>query len=134
MNTKRLLLPLATSIATLLAAQAEAQILWSSTPSTNIWNSAGNWVGGNVPDTNLEQAVFEASSITGISLTAATTIQKLTFNATAPAYTISGSALTIDTNTTTAAADAILVTAGAGAVVMNNALTLNDSNATGGNI
>jgi len=44
MNTKRLLIPPATSIAALLATRAQAQILWSASPSTNIWNSAGNCV------------------------------------------------------------------------------------------
>lgn len=135
MNPQRLILPLAASIAALLAPVASAQIVWSASPGTNIWNSAGNWGGGNVPDTNLEQAVFDLSTVTNVSVSAATTVQKITFNGVAPSYNVSGSALTIDVNTASATVpDAILVSAGAQPITISNAITLNDSNATGGNV
>ena len=135
MNNKLFLLHLAPFLAAFLVPDAHAQILWSALPATDLWNDPANWIGDNVPDTNSEQAVFDVSNVNSVSLNTVTTIQKLTFSAAAPAYTLSGSALTIDVNTaSTAVPDALFVAAGAGAVVIGNALTLTDSNATGGNV
>jgi autotransporter-associated beta strand protein len=68
-------------------AQAQSA-MWSASPSSNVWNTASNWVEGVVP-TNT--ATFGASSITAIQFlpSAATQIETLQFNPGAPAYTFS---------------------------------------------
>ncbi len=131
MNTRaRLLRPLITSIAILLGRQAaQAQITWSPTPGTGAWNTATNWVGGNAPDSNVEQALFDVSNITAINLSATTTVNRVTFSAVAPSYAFSGSQLIVDLNDAgSGTVVAIQTLAGSSPVTFNNAVNFRDSN------
>jgi len=56
---------------------------WQLNPATNDFNTATNWTPATVP---AGTATFGASSVTGLTFSAATTVGGLTFNAGAPGY------------------------------------------------
>ena len=59
-------------------------IQWSGAGDGTTWNDPANWVGGNVPDTNTEDAEFGNSSVDlaqTVTLTASVTIDELIFSA-----------------------------------------------------
>ena len=65
-------------------------------PQTGDWNTPGNWNPATVPNGPADLAAFGVSSITGLSLSANTQVNTITFNAGASAYTITASpALTL---------------------------------------
>lgn len=56
-------------------------------PVSNDWNTAANWTPATVPSSG-GSAAFGASSVTDISLSGTIDLDRLTFGASAPAYTI----------------------------------------------
>jgi fibronectin-binding autotransporter adhesin len=82
-----------------LPAAAVAQTTWSTTPASGLWNLGSNWAGGNAPTTGTTAAnsvVFATSNITTTTNNFSSgTFNSITFNSGAPAYTLSGSALTL---------------------------------------
>ena len=82
-----------------LPAAAVAQTTWSATPTSGLWNLGTNWAGGSAPTTGTTAAnslVFATSNITTTTNNFSSgTFNSITFNSGAPAYTLSGSALTL---------------------------------------
>src|SRR5207253_1033113 len=64
---------------------------WKTTPATGDWNTAANWTAGGPPNGSADTATFASSNITGVSLSAATEVNGLVFNAGASAFTITAS-------------------------------------------
>jgi hypothetical protein len=65
---------------------------WSSTPANGDWNTAGNWSAAGPPNGATDTATFGVSNTTGVSLSAATTVDSIVFNSGASAFTITTSA------------------------------------------
>lgn len=125
---------LASSIAVLcgivlLPSASNAQT-WNAAPATNNWNTATNWTPINVPDAPGETASFGASTITSLTVTAPIDIAGITFNAAAPAYTITNS-----TDITILGAGIVNGSAAVKTIstINGNSLTF-DNSATAGNI
>lgn len=98
------------------------------------WNTAGNWTPADVPDTNTETATFSSTGSTTVDLSANTIVQGVVFGANSQAYTIqsgTGNHLTVDINSAGSAA-AVTTSSTSGAVIFNNLLRINDTNAGGG--
>lgn len=62
--------------------------VWKLDPTNGDWNTAVNWMPNTVPNGADENATFDSSSITSISLSATTTVQNVTFNPAANAFNI----------------------------------------------
>jgi autotransporter-associated beta strand protein len=83
---------------TLLGSTAQAQITrtWDGGGTNNNWSTAGNWSSDNVPDGPGEAALFTDDPVGKTKLTpnlsATVTNGQVQFSATAPSYTITGSA------------------------------------------
>lgn len=71
---------------------------WTGTAGDNNWATAGNWTGVNAPPAAGDTPAFGAQGAGGLTLnnnlTAATSYLGLTFNAGAPAFTLTGNSLT----------------------------------------
>ena len=61
---------------------------WKAVPGTNIWNTAGNWVGGSVPNGVGDTATFATSGTRGVTITSGISLSGITFNLGASAFTI----------------------------------------------
>jgi hypothetical protein len=61
---------------------------WNLNPGTNDWHTATNWTPATVPDGPSDVASFGISNLTGVSVTATTTVDGIVFNADASSYTI----------------------------------------------
>ncbi|MBP9914439.1 MAG: autotransporter-associated beta strand repeat-containing protein [Opitutaceae bacterium] len=61
---------------------------WKAAPGSADWNTAGNWVGGAIPNSATDIATFGASTETAISLSADTEVDGLTFASGASVFTI----------------------------------------------
>jgi len=62
-----------------------AVIIWLANPGSSDFNTAANWYTGTVPGAN-DTAVFDASTITNLTFSAAAQVGAFQFNAGAPAY------------------------------------------------
>src|ERR1700736_458283 len=62
--------------------------MWLPAPATGDWNTAGNWTPATVPNGAADIATFFTSATTGVSLSADTEVNGITFNAGASAFTI----------------------------------------------
>jgi len=83
------------SISLLIAALAAAALpvwagsaQWSNTPASNDWYTPSNWTPDHVPNGASDTATFDASSVTSISVAAATQVNGITFSSVANPYTI----------------------------------------------
>ena len=116
-----------------LAACAHAQNNWLGNTAglESDWGTATNWSLGTVPATNLDIAAFLATGSATVNLAAPQTVQVIGFDATAQPYTFTGAALTIDNNQSISS-EALVATAGMGAVNFQNPLIFTNSNTSGG--
>jgi hypothetical protein len=64
---------------------------WKASPATGDWNTAGNWTPGGPPNSPSDTATFQTSNKTGVSLSANTQVNGITFNTGASAFTITSS-------------------------------------------
>src|SRR6266566_3816161 len=75
-----------------MAAPALAQIpvhaVWQESPGSGDWNTAGHWECGIAPVKIGDTAAFNTSTITALSLSNDVTINSMTFNSGASAFTI----------------------------------------------
>ena len=102
-------------------------------PGSGDWNTATNWTGSTVPNGSSDTATFDDTNTAGVSISANTEVNGITFTATAAAYTITANAtftLTISgvgiTNNSGIAQNfvtAVNGTGGEGAIVFNNSAT-----------
>jgi autotransporter-associated beta strand protein len=77
-----------------LGTPGDINTIWNSTATSGNWSLPENWLGNSVPE-NGSSLVFGASAVTTLSNDlGGLAINRLKFNAGAPAYTISGNALT----------------------------------------
>ncbi len=66
-----------------------ATLTWSASPAGNAWSAAANW-GGTAPAASGDALVFNASSVTALTQDIPNlSVLGLTFNTTAPAFTVS---------------------------------------------
>ena len=86
------LLPALFLLATLQPTLA-GSATWKSTPTSGNWNSAANWTPGTIPNGSSDTATFATSTVTSISLSAATEVNRAIFNSGASHFTISDSGL-----------------------------------------
>src|SRR4051794_28379241 len=61
---------------------------WNLNPTSSDWNTAANWTPTTVPNGPADMATFGTSNITAVSIAADTTVQGVTFNSGANAFTI----------------------------------------------
>jgi autotransporter-associated beta strand protein len=102
----------------LLAAEARAgSATWNLNPTTGNWNTVTNWTPATVPNSTADTATFGVSNVTGITLTATTTVASMVFKPGASAYTF---------NELTAPSDLMLTGAG----IVNNSGALQTFNIT----
>jgi autotransporter-associated beta strand protein len=107
---------------------------WSASPTSANWNVAGNWVGGVAP-VNGAELTFGTSSTTSLTNNfGALAVGSLVFNSGASAFTLSGSAITLEgqianlgTNAQTISlgitlADTITINAGSGNITMSGVI------------
>ncbi len=80
----------------LAAATSHAQTAWKAAPATNDWSTATNWTPATVPNLTTTTAVFGASTRLDPTVGALDIIDVagFTFNAAAPAYTLTNNGLT----------------------------------------
>jgi autotransporter-associated beta strand protein len=62
--------------------------LWDMNPGSGEWNEGDNWAGGTAPVNAGDTATFNTSTITSLFLTDDVTINSMTFNSGADAFTI----------------------------------------------
>ena len=62
--------------------------IWLASPGTGDWNTATNWTGATVPNAATDTATFGVSSATGISLSATTQVNGVTFSSGANAFAL----------------------------------------------
>jgi autotransporter-associated beta strand protein len=81
------------------SALRAANVVWSSTPTSNVWDLNSNWAGGTKPVAN-DVLFFDASNTTSLSNNFAdnTRFNGLTFNSTASAYVFSGNRISLGGN------------------------------------
>jgi hypothetical protein len=61
---------------------------WNLGPTSGDWNTAGNWTPATVPNGPTDTAIFGASNITNLSLSASVEVNGIAFNSDANAFTI----------------------------------------------
>src|SRR3954454_7261062 len=90
MKTK---LNLFVAIASLVTGQLvfAGSATWNSSPATGDWNTTTNWTPNTVPNGPRDSATFGVSSISDISISAATEVNSIIFSPGASAYTITNS-------------------------------------------
>jgi autotransporter-associated beta strand protein len=93
---------LTTAVAVLLSLQSTraGSATWNLNPTSNNWNTAANWTPATVPNSSIDTATFAVSNVTGITLTATTTVASLIFNPGASAYTFNAPIFPADLNIT----------------------------------
>ncbi|MDQ2867296.1 MAG: autotransporter domain-containing protein [Verrucomicrobiota bacterium] len=64
---------------------------WNVVPGSGDWNTAGNWMPATVPNGPADTATFNFSVTSGVSLSANTEVNGITFNPFAAIYTITAS-------------------------------------------
>src|SRR4051794_21269523 len=64
---------------------------WSATPGNSNWNVANNWTPTTIPNSAVDGANFDASSMHSISLSANTQVNGIYFGLAATTYTITTS-------------------------------------------
>jgi autotransporter-associated beta strand protein len=69
---------------------------WSASPSSTLWDVTGNWTGGVVPANGAELNFGSSSQTTGSNNFSALTVGSFVFDSAASAYSLSGSAITLD--------------------------------------
>ena len=67
---------------------------WLAAPSSGDWSSSANWTAGGPPNSNSDAATFGATNTTGVTIPNGVNVNGITFNASAPAYTIIAAATT----------------------------------------
>jgi autotransporter-associated beta strand protein len=65
-----------------------ASATWKLDPTSDDWNTAGNWSPNTVPRKPADTATFDLSNLTGVSLLTTITISGVTFNSDASPFTI----------------------------------------------
>lgn len=65
---------------------------WRSVPVSAEWNDAANWTPGGPPNGSADTATFELSSVTAVSVSASTKVDRIVFSTVSVPYTISASA------------------------------------------
>ena len=118
------------ALAALLASPSAraATETWGTTPGSALWN-ATNWTGTNNPPLTGDSLIFGASTQTVLTndlTSAAWVIPTLTFNAGAPAYTISGNAFTLGSST----AATVITNSSTSLQTINDAITLGNATQT----
>jgi hypothetical protein len=81
------------AIATLLLLPMQSAIFagsgtWLSMPGSGDWNLGTNWSSGTVPNGSSDTATFAVSNQTAVDISAITTVDGITFNSGASAFTI----------------------------------------------
>ncbi len=76
------------------AATMSSAITWSNGLGTFLWNSGGNWSGGNVPGVNAPVA-FAAAGVGTINVDTTPSVGNVTFNPAAGAFTFINGPITI---------------------------------------
>lgn len=61
---------------------------WNVSPASNDWQNAANWTPNTVPNGVADDAAFASSDVTSVTVSAATTLDSIIFNAGASAFTI----------------------------------------------
>src|SRR6266478_1627393 len=76
----------------LLSAVAHAgSATWDLNPGSGDWNNASNWTPITVPNGPADTATFGLSNTTAVSISADTTVDGITFEAGASAFTVTAS-------------------------------------------
>ncbi|HEY4942180.1 MAG TPA: autotransporter-associated beta strand repeat-containing protein [Rhizomicrobium sp.] len=60
--------------------------LWQANPGSGDWNTGANWLPGTVP-TGTDNTIFDASTVTTVTVNQAAATNRMIFNAGAPGYT-----------------------------------------------
>src|SRR5947209_11584152 len=112
---------LAAGFALVAASSAVGQSTWTGAVSGS-WNTAGNWQGGTVPasgtDTQLTFGATTHASMNNDLAGPSFLLNKMTFNAGDPTYSLTGTALDFRTNGSSVAPSIAMDT--------NNAVTFNN--------
>ena len=61
---------------------------WNQNPTSNDWNTAGNWMPNTVPNGSSDVASFSTSNLTQVAVSARTEISGVNFNPGADSFTI----------------------------------------------
>jgi len=88
MKTK---LPIILGLTLVIHAYAGSAI-WNLTPSSDSWNTAGNWTPAMVPNSDKDIATFGVSNQTSVTINKRVTVDSIVFNAGASVYTITDNA------------------------------------------
>jgi fibronectin-binding autotransporter adhesin len=72
-----------------LTGNVFAAFTWQGGGADNNWTTTANWVGGQIANTG-QQLIFDGTNTTSVNNTSAFTLNNITFNATAGAFTLSG--------------------------------------------
>jgi hypothetical protein len=75
----------------LLPTAEAGSATWLASPVNGDWNNAGNWTTGGPPNGPSDRATFATSNQAGVSLSAGTEVNGITFQAGASAFTITSS-------------------------------------------
>jgi autotransporter-associated beta strand protein len=70
------------------AALHAGSATWNLSPTSGDWNTAANWTPATVPNSAADQATFDISNTTALTLSAATQVNGIIFNPGASPYTI----------------------------------------------
>ncbi len=90
----------AVGLAMLPAERGFAQTTWSATPTSGLWNLGSNWAGGTAPAASGTLAFGTSTITTTTNNFSGRQFNGITFLAGAPAYTLSGSSLSLGGNVT----------------------------------
>jgi autotransporter-associated beta strand protein len=88
MKTK---LPIILSFILIVQAYA-GSATWNLNPSSDSWNTAGNWTPATVPNAFSDIATFEVSNQTSVTINKRVSVDSIVFNEGASAYTITDNA------------------------------------------
>ena len=69
---------------------------WSAIPISGDWNTAANWIPATVPNGASDTATFAISNLTNVSISAFTTLDGITFDPQASAFTISNGSQVVE--------------------------------------
>src|ERR1700730_15312078 len=103
---------------------------WDLNPGSGDWNTATNWEPMTVPNGSADTATFDSSNTTGVSISANTEVNGITFTATAtnpytitasPGFTLTIGGVGITNNSGTA--QNFVIAGNGGQIVFNNSAT-----------
>src|SRR6266567_6281850 len=86
-----LLIPLAVACLVFSPTAQAGSATWRLNPASGDWNTASNWSPATVPNGSSDVAGFSSSNRRAISISQPTSVERITFNSSASAFTISSS-------------------------------------------